>query len=228
MYVETAEDLNRKYSSTYALLKEKLVFFYEFTLLENHLINARYTSEKDEQCETIDPEDIKSLSFDSMFINNIEFKKPEKKIMRIAAVLFKRKALRQWRRGINSDTVSITCPLTPLYRAFGNERKLRMSVDLDLSFNLITRLRNPQYPTFDQAIDLCQTYQAVAVSPMFAICLNNTSNEKYLLTSKYGFIGEVIPGHAWIYHAPSQQEFSDYIMRSKQKILIEVATCPQI
>lgn len=225
MYAETADDLHRKFSETYALFNEKLVYFSSFISKDDKIEAALTDTDQEQQIVNLTSEEIGELTFDSMYVNNTELDVKDKRgHYQIAATLFKRKPERQWRRGLGSENTSITCPIAGLYQRFG---KSLTHWDRQLSFNLVERLQSPTYPTYNEAIKLCDVHQAVAFSPMFAICLSNISNEKFLIASKHGFIGEGIKDHMWIYHVPSQQEITDFIVRSKQNISMEVAPCPQ-
>lgn len=226
MYVETADDLNRKYQRSWALLKNEVVYFLIFAQTAA-TITAAYTlgGLKDIQ-NVVNPEDIQPLSFDSMFVNNTNLGEKTRAGWEVAALLFKRRPIRQWKRGLCSENTQLTCPASLLFGRFGKQVGKQQRV---LSFELINRMRDPTYPAFNEAIDHLRNHVAVAISPLFAVCLSSISPDKYLIASKYGFIGECAHNQIWILHPPSQQEITDYITRTKQaNIKIEVGTCPPV
>ena len=85
---------------------------------------------------------------------------------------------------------------------------------------MLERLDNPQFPSIQEACQLVPAFQAVAISPMFAITLSPLSDSRYLLTSHHGFIGEVNSATIYIKHPPVAQEVRDFIRRTNQHMEI--------
>lgn len=226
MYVETAEDLNRKYKHSFGLYKDQVVFFGGFVKEGSNPMYVYYSvPNKQDIEEEFNPDALEPLVFDSMFINNCKLGERQGRSYRLGAALFRRLSIRQWRRGLSQENVSITNPMQSLYKKLGKNLN-NDTWNNTLGFEFITIMRNPTYPTFKEAIDLCDKHIIVAVSPMFAVCESNIDNNKYLLCSKHGFIGECTKDMIWIKHPPSQQEMFDYLRRTHQDIPMEVSPCP--
>ena len=227
MYVETAEDLTRKYGRSFALLDNKLVYFREFVESgeEGGVIAYLHEEGSSDTIERlIRVDSISSLAFDAMYVNVSYAPAPKRTTSKweIPGTLFKRSPTRQWRRGLAEDNTIITCPLTSLYQSMG---KVLYQWNGGLSYPLIKALQNPEYPSYNEAIERCQKEQCVAISSMFAVCLSTISPDHFLVSSVYGFVAEGIKDHIFVRHTPSQQEITDYITRTKQDIRMEVAPC---
>lgn len=228
MYVETAEDLNRKYGQTFVLLNNETIYVNEFfqespgKIIMNH---SKADNPGKEIMNHITPNEIEAFNFDAMYVNNVDFDHPRSKKdkLLIPATLFRRSPRRQWKRGLGHDNTVIACPVLPLYQSIN---KGLSNFDTHLSFKLIERLRNPIYPMYEEALKLCNQFIAIALSPEFVVMLSSISTDKYLIASTHGFIGEGTAKNIWIRHQPSEQEMSDYLKRTNQNVALEVGPCP--
>lgn len=218
-YQETAEDLGKKYHHTFVLYDGKAVFISAFQLVGKEILaNIAENEGTKPQPQIIDPTKIEPLIFDSMFVNNSKLKEETAKKM-VPATLFTRNPRRQWRRGLTDENCRLSCPLAPLYRGFG---KRLYNWDGRLSFQLIRHLQKPVYPSLQKALSDLESWQALAISPMFAVTLSSISSTRQLLASTFGFIGEVQNDTIFVHHRPALQEVRDYVNRTRQSINVEL------
>lgn len=228
MYVENADDLNRKYGQSYAILNGKVAFIHEFGQLSDNSIRIFFAYKGDAQNQLLDVDadkvPIEPIYFDAKFVNVFPFgEKNRQGIYPIVGTLVRRRADRQWKRGICNTNTWIHSPVGTLYSTLGHGNPT-----CPLSFNMMEQLVSSTYPSFNEALKFCEKNVCVAFDSMYCVMLSSVSPNKYLLASQYGFIGEAIEGHVWIMHDHSQQEFKDFIRRSGQTITMEVSTCPTL
>lgn len=214
MYVETADDLVRKYGETYVLLQGELVYVQTIVQDGREIAAFVTTPDQKEKQVKVQAEDFEELAFPAMYVNDID---ESKRKFQVGATLFKRSPRRQWKRGLGHENTIITCPAAPLYRALGK----KLDWDHHLTFRLIKHLREPKYPSYPEAVEGIQKHIAMAISPDFAVILSSISPDKHLIASRYGFIGEGNKDTLWIKHHPSEQEITDYVKRTKQNLNIE-------
>jgi hypothetical protein len=223
--LDNTDDLNRKYHNTFVLLSGELAYVAHFgaTTHEGRDVLVHVSTGDPERTVEmlIDQTKIQAIEFNAAFINNGAFS-PKAKEPQVPLVLVRRSPRRQWRRGLCSENVVLQNPISSLYRLFGRNMSHWQG---RLGFPLLRRLLNPEYPTIAEAVTHLETYQAIAISPMFAIMLSSLSTEKYLLTSHFGFIGEISldGGRVWVHHEPAMQELRDFAVRTNQLIHIEHA-----
>jgi hypothetical protein len=220
-YKETADDLNKKFHNSYALYRGRLAYLSHFQSHPNGSIVAmiQYDENKSEMTE-IDPDSFSLIPVPSMFVNTHDLTSNDSLIPATQVWRYPR---RQWKRGINGDNTSTRCPMKALYSAIG--KSFSGSIwDRSISFNLVRRIMDPQYPTLSQALGHLEKFQAVAIAPMFAVCLSNVSSDWALLTSLFGFIGEVRDKTIIVRHRPALQEVRDYVSRTNQQITVDYAS----
>lgn len=228
MYVENADDLNRKYGQSYAILNGNIAFIHEFSQLSSNAIRIFFAYKDDTKNQLLDVDDdkvpIEPIYFDAKFVNTFPLgEKNRQGIFPIVGTLIRRRADRQWKRGICGTNTWIQSPVGILYSALGHGNPTS-----PLGFNALEQLVSSIYPSFNEAIKFCEKHACVAFDPMYCVMLSSISPNKYLLASQHGFIGEATEGHVWIMHDQSQQEFKDFIHRSGQNITMEVSTCPTL
>jgi hypothetical protein len=219
VYQDTADDLNKKYHNCYVNYAGVLGFISNFGLNADgsyHCLWKQPGGRDTTKMSPIDPTAIECFNFNSTFINNSTLMSA--KDSAVAVVHVSRHPKRQWKRGMCAENTWLRCPVVHLYKAFGK----RPNWHHQLSFDLIERLMTPTFPTLARAIEKCNHFIGVAISPMFAVTLSNISSERYLLTSPFGFIGEADAKHIWVWHPPAMQEVQDFVARSNQNISIEV------
>lgn len=227
MYVENADDLNRKYGQSFALFDGKIAFIDSFGQASDTVVRTYFHYKGDSKNQAIDLDadkiPIEPIYFDAKFINAYPLgqKSRNGNGYSIAGVLVRRKADRQWRRGLCNANTSIYSPVGVLYSLMGHGNTAH-----HLSFDAVEQLVSSVYPSFNEAIEYCDKHVCVSFDPMYCVMLSSISPDKYLLASQHGFIGEARKGHVWLMHEQSQQEFKDFIRRSGQAITMEVSTCP--
>lgn len=222
-YKETADDLARKYHQTFILYDKKLAYIHHFTEMgqvPGEQIAATISIEKGgDNSMLINPDLIEPISINTMFINNVEFREV-KHTQLCPVVLICRKPKRQWRRGICNDNTLVRSPINNLYQAIN---KPLAPWDSNLGWALLQRVLNPTYPSLPDACKFAKHYIACAISQMFTVTLSNISEDKYLLMSTFGIIGQCTPDRIWVHHAPALQEVRDYVTRTKQLVQVEIA-----
>lgn len=221
-YKDTADDVSKKWSHSYCKYGGEVVYVHSIggdnTAPDDPYEMTAYFITNGETKPTfvkeIKAELFEALVFDAAFVNSGE--NPQKNVL---ATHYSRSPKRQWKRGLTKENTRITCPLAPLYRSFGKHSVPRWTGSLD--FDLIGRLQNPVYPTWDEAMDMVGHTFAVAVNPMFAITVSNQSDSRRLLASSFGFIGECDRSVIYVRHKPVLQEVRDFVSRSKQNLTVE-------
>lgn len=218
-YVETFDDLSKKYHHTYIKINGELGYASNFCDKGTGIQCVWQTADGKETIMTIiKPEDIETLSFDSTFLNCTSPK--DTKHIWCPLIHFSRAPKRQWKRGMCAENTWLRCPLVGLYKPYGK----KVQWYWQLSFNTLHHLMNPQFPLLKDAVAICPQYQGVALSPMFAITLSNVSDTRFLLASPFGFIGEADATHIWVKHQPAFQEVKDFVARTNQPIHVELET----
>jgi hypothetical protein len=219
MYVETVDDLNRKYQHSFIKIGDDLVYFAGAVNASKDSIHAIVSREgAPEQEVDILPDTITELELDATMFNGSDLT-TKRTNGPPSATVFRRSPLRQWKRGLTDENTLLECPVRPLYRSMG--RKLR-DCHNKLTFPLVKKLYYPVYPEFREAITLCKRHIAVAISPLFAVMLSNISADKYLIASLFGYVAEADETTIWVRHKPAAQELTDYIKRTNQPINLEV------
>lgn len=222
-YQETADDLNRKYHQTWILYDGKPSYIHHFQPSERGIVanlmvpNSKgvATESATEISDVINPNKIDVISVSTSFINNAPLTNSREVI---PAIFISRKPKRQWRRGLCSDNTQIKCPVGGLFAIVGRNIPLWAGhIDATLIRNLLT----PSYPTLAEACAFVSEKLAIAISPMFCVCISNVSHNKYLLMSTFGFIGECTADHIWVHHQPARQEVQDFVVRTNQSIVVE-------
>lgn len=218
-YKETADDLNKKYHNTWILYDGKPSFIHHFQPTDRGVAAGLTTLGPKggtlESAVVIDPNKIDVIPVNTSFINNAPLSGTGGAI---PAIFLSRKPKRQWRRGLCADNTQIKCPVSSLFSILGrNIPSWAGNIDGTLIRNLI----NASYPTLAQACASVPEKLAVAISPMFCVCISNVSLERFLLTSTFGFIGECTANHIWVHHQPARQEVLDFVARTQQPIVVE-------
>lgn len=219
-YVETPDDLNKKYHGTFVKYKDEFVSIANFVPgpERGSVVAAISRAKGGAHNETIEVDKLEAITFDSMFVNNSDLTSSRKEEQMIPATLFLRLPRRQWRRGLSQDNTKLKCPMSTLYATIGRSFE---NFDHNLSIPLLKRLEVPKYPTLRHAVDMLFTFQAVAISPMFCLCLSNISRERCLITSIFGFVGEATHNAIYVKHPPVLQELRDFVSRTNQSVTVE-------
>lgn len=226
-FVETADDLNKKYGNTYCLYAGQLVYVTAFAGHGDGLQCSMSYPKKEKPKEgsatsvvNVHPKDFASITIDEMFINNIDKWKASKDGETTCPLVhFARNPRRQWKRGLTAENTKLSCPLNTLYASCGE--KLNNGYNR-LDFPMIERLRAPQYPSWAFAFHNVKEYQALALSKMFALMVSNQSTTKYLICSPFGFVAEAVPDRIFVKHPPAMQELTDFVRRNELAIGIEL------
>ena len=214
-YNDTIDDFNLKWANTWAYLKDEIVYIYgaEYAEDEEHSKNYYVTLSNSEQKKKCIPNfNLSSLTpilFDSQFFN-CDFSQNWQKTSTPACLFIARTPRRQNKRSISDENTTIFCPLMSITS--------KITSSLKRSYNLskehIDRVLTQTFPTYLQALDLCNDHLVVALSKNFAVSLSTISKEKYLLMNQFGFIGETDTNNLYIYHQGSVQEINDFVNRN--------------
>jgi hypothetical protein len=220
VYIENGDDLNKKFHGTFVKYDGKFVHMCNFVNDNDGRVVAQvyHDGSTKPTVETIDVSKLEAVTFDSMFVNNSELVVRPNSTQSIPATLFLRLPKRQWKRGLSNDNTKIRCPMGWLYTSIGKNLDL---FDNSLTYKLLKRLDQPTYPTLKEAVKVLPAFQAVAISPMFAVCLSNISRTRCLIASIFGFIGEATEDAIYVKHTPLLQELRDYVSRTHQPITVE-------
>ena len=215
-YHETVDDLNKKYNKTYVLYDHAPVYIGNFANPAPNVYGAAVVSSDstDPVGMIVDLTKLEPITFDASFVNYVDLQTTRTKN---PTILFQRSARRQWKRGLCAENVRITNPISSLLKLFGSSMVLP-----DLSISMINHLIHPQFPSVQEALGLMQRFHNMAISPLFAITLSSISLDKYLLTSHFGFVGEINENGIWVRHAPVMQEIQDWLRRTGQTIPVEL------
>ena len=211
MYIETADDLERKYSGTYVKYKDKVVLVTEFTQLDEE-IRIYYKDSGGKSNECVYDHSIIPILFDTHFFNRTIKDQ-------IPGTLHNRLARKQYRRSICSDNSKLTCPILDLYKIYGQSCYNWSST---WNFSDITAMLNPTYPNYFAALEKLPELQVVSISPKFAVCLSNLSTNRYLLCSLFGFIGECDAHTITVEHEAALQEVLDYVAYARVPVRVEL------
>ena len=211
MYIETADDLERKYSGTYVKYKDKVVLVGEFAS-DDDGIRMYYSDSSGKVHECIYDHSITPILFDTHFFNRTVKDS-------IPGTLHNRLARKQYRRSICSDNSKLTCPILDLYNLYGQPCYIWNS---KWAFSDIMAMLNPVYPNYFAALTELPTLQVISISPKFAVCLSNLSKERYLLCSLFGFIGECDAHTITVEHEAALQEVLDYVAYAKIPVRVEL------
>lgn len=219
MYIETADDLNKKFGHTFAFHDGILTHFEAFGgSNDGGGIVTNCVTGDGQSTATIPLKHIEPIVVNETFINNTKFSSRAEDPM-VALVHFRRNPKRQWKRGLSKDNTIVSCPYAQLYSSF--DVPLR-GWEGRLSFKLINHLLKPEYPAWKQAFKLLPTYQAIALSPLFAIMLSNISKERYLIANTFGFIAEATEDLIKVRHEAALQELRDWVLRSGIQVSVEM------
>ena len=167
MTSESADDLNRKYQQSYVMYRGQLTWIQK--IYQENAGQVKVCGENREGQyieEWLEPDMLQPFTLDQALVNVTSFR-GIKYGASVPLILFRRSPRRQWRRGICSDNSTVTCPVRPMLRRFN----IQVNVYESLSWKVIHHLLNPTYPTLERALAYCHKCMAVAISPMFFVCL---------------------------------------------------------
>lgn len=214
MYIETEDDLRRKYEDTFVQYKKDLIvvsnFYYHHDKKVMYIV---YTDQNGTETECVYDDGVVPLLFDTHFFNR------EIKGSNIPGTLYVRLAKKQYKRSLSIENSKLMCPIIDLYAASGRGCSLWRS---NWNFMDVKSMLNPVYPNYFDAIKDLPKYQVLAISPKFAVCLSNLSQQRYLLCSSFGFIGECDLNVVTIKHEAALQEVLDYVAHATLPLRVEL------
>ena len=214
-YNDTVEDFNLKWGHTYALLDDRIVYidaaYYKENEPDHYFVSMSY-NKRSEHIENLDFTLFTPILFDSQFFNSCDFTQEDP----IACLYIARSSKRQNKRSICSENTIVVSPLSPLITQI-NFHKNKL---YNINEKYITQILKKSFPVYKDALQLCDKYLMVALSPDFAVSLSSISNTKYLLSSQFGFIGEADAECLYIHHPGSVQEINDFVRRNNLNLRV--------
>lgn len=216
-YKDTVDDFNLKWAHTYVMYHDQPIYLHGA-----HYANPE-TEEEEQSSDEIGVklqqlghtkseihldfkiDDIVPIMFNSHFYNRLPTDFPTGPICLFVA----RSARRQNKRSISDENTYLTDPLTPIYQKF----KIRPE-SLAITFQDIVALLQAKYPSYGDALDYCNKFKMIALSPDFVVSLSTISTNKYLLANQFGFIGEADANNLYVHHQGSLQEVNDFVYRT--------------
>lgn len=224
-YVETWDDLNKKYSDTFLKWRGNLCYCEQFGHSDNktiavlHFLGPKRGLHK----EHLDYEEsaLEELHVDACMFNRTDGKPwssiPEN--WSVANLLW-RSPRRQWKRSLCPSTVQLLSPVQDLYAAIRKTPKWEKK----LTLQSIPDLLEAKYPPINEAFQLLERFVCVAIGPNYCLSRSTISDAKALVSSKFGFIGEYGPKEGFIvHHEPATQELRDFVQRINQNVRIQHA-----
>ena len=215
-YLETIDDLNRKYHKTFVIYDGELSYVNGFDggkdeiyiMLKHQNPPGSPTTAKN---GIWDPSKLEEIHWDAHFLNIWQNSKP--KLQQVVAIW--RVPARQWRRSVSDNNISIQRPLFPLLvKVHG------LTPNPHLSWELLRSMLNPTY------IPINEVEKHLPVCGEAALSKVHPTSSDLLLMNLYGFIGTFTGKGFLIHHEPAYQEFVDFLHRTKQSYPVKVTDAP--
>lgn len=225
MYQETASDLNKKFGESWCLFNKRVIYAHTFGYNNNDVLYVKVSIKK----TTTAPSDPLSIR---LFSGTVEIK-PEDSIQPIPLEMgifyniplslqqggsgyltseawrLTRVPRRVTTQGFCYNTIS----LRPLIGSFIPAQLDRLP-DCILNTALLDALyHGTPYVSYQEALKRLPRVRSCALSPRFAVCLNNENSSKHLLASVCGFVGECDENHIKVYHGGTLQEVRDFLQQ---------------
>ena len=211
-YEDNFDDFNLKWQNTFVYVDNEILFCNGIKSNdEGNTYVELYKRETRFRYPDFDFNSITPIVFDSQFFNacNLD-EKNSIKVKKVACLKLSRMPRRQNKRSLSTENTSISCFYTDLLSPF----RLRWTHNYILCDDYIRAILAKSFPSYKQALHHCHNHLMVAISPEFAVALSNISQDKYLLASQFGFIGEATENQLFIRHPGSWQEINDFVRRS--------------
>ena len=216
-YNDTVDDFNLKWGHTWAYLKDQIVYVGDAHYDENkengdyYVTLVEYPNNEQKKIHHLnfDLTSLTPLLFDSQFFNCHDFAYSWKTTNTPACLFVSRVPRRQNKRSLNEENTVFHCPIS----CVTGQRSGKLARSYGIAKPYIDRVLAHQFPTYTQALALCNDHLAVAISPNFAVSLSTISKDKCLLLNHFGFIGEADATKLYIHHQGSIQEINDFVRR---------------
>lgn len=212
-YVETADDLTRKYGRAYVKYKNELVYVKSFDTNRDGAVLFYYTDGRNGEQEVL---------WDNSFIEEIAIKRGFYNLGNLPCVKLSRTSAKQWRRSFSQDNVNQYYPSLIFYELCGFPFPYRA---IAFGFKELKQIVTPEFPdTLEMAVKTVLRTGAVAISPELALCINPFSETDFLVSNLTGFVGTYSPKKGiTIHHEPMFQEISDICRRNNSRFNCEVS-----
>lgn len=220
-YVETVDDLNRKYARSYVLLND-------YPVLIDMFDHQEETSEIYMQY-IVDDKNKRNVKYNDIKIKEIFIQNGLYNIVHpqweqaLIAWSYKRRPLKQWKRGIcndNSELANATAIIAANYYGVPVYYVPKL-----VTTNTMKQLLNPEYPkTWSEALDICKLHRDVALNLEFGLMHSTILKEGLVIFNKNNHIvGEIEDNKIIVRFKPFEQEIRDMVISSGFKVEV---ICP--
>ena len=127
-----------------------------------------------------------------------------------------RSSKRQNKRSLCFDNTIVVSPMYPVISKLRGDWPSVYKIDT----KILSMILAGKFPTYSDALKLCNDYLMVALSSDFAVALSTLNTEKFLFASQFGFIGEADANNIYVRHLGSLQEVNDFVNRSNLDIRV--------
>lgn len=223
-YVETWDDLNKKYSDTFIRYAGQISYCCNIVekggALVIHIKTLGPRGGLHEDICVYDALKLEELHVNARMFNKTEGHKLQEPHENTAVgTLLWKSPRRQWKRSLCRGTVHLVSPVAELYSRFGKSFRWNR----ELSFQSVIDLFTEIYPTVHEGFKLLERLICVAVGPDYCLVRSTISDKKALVASKFGFIGEFHPEEGFtVQHPPAAQELKDFLQRTQQTYKVSV------
>ena len=213
MYVDTVDDLTRKYLDTYILYDSKLMKIRGFEDQSGRI--AMFYEDENSGISATKSIGLNTNLIEHIIVNTRYFNRPSITGVskHIPGTLYSRSPRRQYKRSICNDNSLLTSPIITFFDTFGIACRKWHS---KLLLSDIDSLLNPKYPLYTEALNSIDEQQCIALNERFALCLSTMSPTDYVIASTFGFVGTCNKTSITVHHSPVYQELSDFLRKTNQ------------
>lgn len=217
MYVETSDDLNRKYQNTWLRYRGSLILVHaimdELDKDGQHIKYLSYYASPDapRAYEPLEVEKIEVLAPESMFVPV----PPQDKI-NWGAVRLTRVPKRQWRRSLCRESWTGNNPFADAARMWNIDIQRIGNVAVNgLHWQMALAVHNAKYPAWIEALARLEKQPSVALSPQLALMWHPADPKWHLLWTQAGIVGRVSADglNITVEHHVYGQEIQDFVNR---------------
>ena len=215
MYTKTAADWQREFGGSFVLdQNNKLVLIRDFRANDDGEIYCRFQQSKGSNLSTVF---MKNISFHPVKISNMLVNVPE-----IDVISVKRRAVRQWNLGYNSENTHFKSGLATMDK--NCSLKTQPGLHSGLLWDYGKAILKEEFPDDWSSVE---TYVSklgmIAISYEFGIMLNPSSIDKtyFIFNRCFGFVGTIFKNIISVMSNNYYQELKDFVASNKLGLTIK-------
>ena len=224
-YLETRDDLNRKYQGTFAKYRNELVYIDGFDNGADNAVHILYRQNPRQGAkgDIFDEQQLVDVMPDIQYFNKTDFKKKPTHEGGVCFAFY-RYPRKQFQRSVSKSNSYCSSPLANLYGLFG----IPSQTQLDPSLELIQALFNTTYPELSWALDNLPSFRSIAISERYAIVPSpfHTTKTALLCSHTSGIVGTMDQQAINLFHAIEEQEVTDYLRNAKLQLSMTICPIP--